>query len=49
MIAPAGSPVVVKFNVHVPRTPCYIDAKIAIRNVVTQAVEELVVFKIDVN
>ena len=39
----------IKFVINAPRTPCLLDAKILIRNLTTLAIEELIMFRVDVD
>ena len=39
----------IKFLVLAPKTPCYIDAKILIRNLKSMINEELIIFRVDVD
>ena len=49
LVIAAGQSEVVKFVVNAPKTPCYIDAKILLRNYETEAEEELIMFKVDID
>ena len=49
LIIPPDSKDKIKFVINTPKTPCMLDAKILIRNLTTLAVEELILFRIDVD
>lgn len=39
----------IKFLVLAPKTPCYVDAKILIRNLKNKNFEELIIFRVDID
>lgn len=49
LIIPPDSQDQIKFVINTPKTPCLLDAKILIRNLTTLGVEELILFRIDVD
>ena len=49
LIIPSDSSDLIKFVIHAPRTPCLIEAKILIRNLTTLEIEELIMFRVDVD
>jgi hypothetical protein len=49
LIIPPDSQDQIKFVINSPKTSCLLDAKILIRNLTTLGVEELILFRLDVD